>query len=72
MKMRNKKTTSNNDLTIRLEWTSKKKKHEKALPFNRAFRFLSPAVCLAGDYIGRAWAFFALSDLELDLLTFLK
>jgi len=48
------------------------KKHEKALPFNRAFRFLSPAVCLAGDYVGRTWAFFALSDLELDLLTFLK
>jgi len=48
------------------------KKHEKTLPFDRAFRFSSPAVCLAGDYVGRTWAFFALSDLELDLLTFLK
>ena len=58
----------NNPLGVDFE----EKRHEKALPFDRAFRFSSPAVCLAGDYVGRTWAFFALSDLELDLLTFLK
>lgn len=39
---------------------------------NRASWFSSFAACLAGDYIGRTWAFFALSDLELDLLTFVE
>jgi len=48
------------------------KKYEKALLNGRAFRFSSPAVCLAGDYVSRTWAFFALSDVELDLLTFLE
>jgi hypothetical protein len=38
----------------------------------RASWFSSFVACLAGDYIGRTRAFFALSDLELDLLTFVE
>ena len=38
----------------------------------RASWFSSFAACLAGDYVGRAGAFLALSDLELDLLAFIE
>jgi hypothetical protein len=31
-----------------------------------------PHPALGGDYVGRTWAFFALPDLELDLLAFIK
>ncbi len=38
----------------------------------RASWFSNFVVRLAGDYISRTRAFFALSDLELDLLTFIE
>ncbi len=34
--------------------------------------FSSRTVYLLGDDVGRTWAFFALPDLEFDLLTFIE
>ena len=44
---------------------------KKAPHFSGALGF-SRHLVLAGDYSGRTWAFFALSDCELNLLAFVK
>ena len=44
---------------------------KKALPFSRALRLLVLAAWLTRDYVGRTWTFFALSNLEFDLLAFI-